>query len=56
MGSIQQHESAKLFPDGIDVVVVGTGLAGLTAALECHRKQMNVRILEKNATINTAGE
>lgn len=41
---------------GIDVIVVGTGLAGLTAALECHRKGMNVRVLERNDTINTAGE
>ncbi len=38
-----------------DVLIVGTGLAGLTAALECHRKGMEVRVLEKNATINTAG-
>lgn len=43
-------------PSGIDVLIVGTGLAGLTAALECHRKHMNVRILEKNVTINTAGK
>jgi NADPH-dependent 2,4-dienoyl-CoA reductase/sulfur reductase-like enzyme len=40
---------------GVDVLVVGTGLAGLTAALECHRKGMNVRVFEKNDTINTAG-
>ncbi|KAF4629712.1 hypothetical protein G7Y89_g8434 [Cudoniella acicularis] len=42
--------------NGIDVIVVGTGLAGLTAALECHRKGMNVRVLERNSTINTAGD
>lgn len=41
---------------GIDVLVVGTGLAGLTAALECTRKGHNVRVLERNATINTAGK
>lgn len=41
---------------GIDVIVVGTGLAGLTAAIECIRKGHNVRVLERNATINTAGE
>jgi 2-polyprenyl-6-methoxyphenol hydroxylase-like FAD-dependent oxidoreductase len=40
----------------IDVLIVGTGLAGLTAALECHRKGMNVRIMERNSTINTAGK
>jgi len=41
---------------GIDVLVVGTGLAGLTAALECIRKGHNVKVLERNATINTAGD
>ncbi|TKA76108.1 hypothetical protein B0A49_03509 [Cryomyces minteri] len=41
---------------GIDVLVVGTGLAGLTAAIECTRKGHNVHILERNATINTAGD
>jgi ribulose 1,5-bisphosphate synthetase/thiazole synthase len=41
---------------GIDVLIVGTGLAGLVAALECTRKGHNVRVLERNATINTAGE
>ncbi|PQE18320.1 monooxygenase fad-binding protein [Rutstroemia sp. NJR-2017a BBW] len=40
----------------IDVLIVGTGLAGLTAALECHRKGMNVRIMERYSTINTAGD
>lgn len=43
-------------PSGIDVIVVGTGLAGLVAALECVRKGHNVRVLERNASINTAGE
>ena len=41
---------------GIDVLVVGTGLAGLTAALESIRKGHNVRVLERNKTINTAGD
>lgn len=40
---------------GIDVLIVGTGLAGLTAALECTRKGHSVRVLERDATINTAG-
>jgi len=41
---------------GIDVLIVGTGLAGLTAAIECIRKGHNVRVLERNDTINTAGD
>ncbi|KAK5657895.1 hypothetical protein OQA88_2444 [Cercophora sp. LCS_1] len=41
---------------GVDVLIVGTGLAGLTAAIECVRKGHNVRVLERNADINTAGD
>lgn len=41
---------------GIDVLIVGTGLAGLTAAIECIRKGHNVRVLERAADINTAGD
>jgi succinate dehydrogenase/fumarate reductase flavoprotein subunit len=40
---------------GIDVLIVGTGLAGLVAALECIRKGHSVRVLERNENINTAG-
>lgn len=40
---------------GIDVLVVGTGLAGLTAAIECIRKGHNVRVLERASAINTLG-
>lgn len=43
-------------PTGIDVLIVGTGLAGLVAALEGVRKGHNVRVLERNASINTAGK
>jgi phytoene dehydrogenase-like protein len=42
-------------PTGIDVLIIGTGLAGLVAALECTRKGHNVRVLERNSDINTAG-
>ena len=44
------------FPSsGIDVIIVGTGLAGLVAAIECTRKGHNVHVLERSATINTQG-
>jgi len=43
-------------PTGIDVLIVGTGLAGLSAAIECVRKGHNVRVLERSATINTTGK
>lgn len=43
-------------PSGLNVLVVGTGLAGLTASIECIRKGHNVQVLERNASINTAGK
>lgn len=43
-------------PSGLNVLVVGTGLAGLTASIECIRKGHNVQVLERNASINTAGD
>ncbi|KAI0128691.1 hypothetical protein BJ170DRAFT_707047 [Xylariales sp. AK1849] len=59
MGSLGISDSKPVGsypPTGIDVIVVGTGLAGLTAAIECVRKGHNVRVLERNATVNTAGD
>ncbi|KXX78132.1 6-hydroxynicotinate 3-monooxygenase [Madurella mycetomatis] len=58
--SCPDHKDAKpvgSYPSsGIDVLIVGTGLAGLTAAIECVRKGHNVRVLEKNNNISTAGD
>ncbi|KAH9899043.1 FAD/NAD(P)-binding domain-containing protein [Xylariomycetidae sp. FL2044] len=59
MGSIQDDDFKPVGsypPTGIDVLIVGTGLAGLTAAIECVRKGHNVRILERHDDINTAGD
>lgn len=42
---------------GVNVLIVGAGLAGLTCALECWRKGHNiVGILERNKGPNYAGE
>ncbi|KAK8113254.1 FAD/NAD(P)-binding domain-containing protein [Apiospora sp. TS-2023a] len=41
---------------GIDVLIVGTGLAGLTAAIECHRKGHRVQVLERHTEISTMGD
>ncbi|PVH91090.1 FAD/NAD(P)-binding domain-containing protein [Periconia macrospinosa] len=43
-------------PTSIDVLVAGTGLGGLSAALECRRKGHQVRVLERNPGINVAGD
>lgn len=41
---------------GIDVLIVGTGFGGLTAALEFTRKGHNVRILERNNEPDVSGK
>lgn len=58
MGSLGDDDSRPVgsYPlTGIDVLIVGTGLAGLTASIECIRKGHNVRVLERNDDINTQG-
>ncbi|KAI1503375.1 hypothetical protein F5X99DRAFT_375941 [Biscogniauxia marginata] len=59
MGSLQQDDYRPVgsYPSsGIDVLVIGTGLAGLTAAIECTRKGHNVQILERHSGTITAGD
>ena len=41
---------------GIDVLIVGTGFGGLTAALEFTRKGHNVRVLERNNEPDISGK
>jgi heterodisulfide reductase subunit A-like polyferredoxin len=41
---------------GIDVLIVGTGFGGLTAALELTRKGHSVRILERNNGPDVSGK
>jgi 2-polyprenyl-6-methoxyphenol hydroxylase-like FAD-dependent oxidoreductase len=59
METLSDKESPKpvgSYPEsGIDVLIIGTGLAGLTAAIECVRKGHKVRVLEKSSSINMAG-
>lgn len=40
---------------GIKVVIVGVGLAGITAAIECHRKGHSVVVLEKVSVLKHDG-
>ena len=60
MGSLGESMDSKpvgSYPStGIEGLIVGTGLAGLTAAIECVRKGHTVRLMERNASINTAGK
>ncbi|KAI1644007.1 putative monooxygenase [Daldinia loculata] len=49
-------ESQKSAQTGIKVIVVGTGFAGLTAAIECHRKGHDVLVLEKFQELKLLGD
>lgn len=42
-------------PSGIDVLIIGAGVGGLTAALECHRKGHTVRVIERAPNATAAG-
>ncbi|KAL1886694.1 hypothetical protein Plec18167_000628 [Paecilomyces lecythidis] len=43
-------------PSGISVLIVGAGVAGLMASLECWRKGHDVRIIEKSASRLLSGD
>lgn len=43
-------------PTGISVLVVGAGVGGLMAALECRRKGHDVRIVERSPVPSTQGK
>lgn len=43
-------------PSNISALIVGAGVAGLMAGLECWRKGHNVRIIEKSPARLTSGE
>ncbi len=48
--------SQPLPKNGIRVLVVGAGFAGLTAAIECHRKGHSVTLLEKFPELKLFGD
>ena len=43
-------------PSGINVLIVGAGVGGLVAALECNRKGHNVRVWERSESAAAGGE
>ncbi|KAL7629195.1 hypothetical protein AAE478_000715 [Parahypoxylon ruwenzoriense] len=43
-------------PTGLRVLIVGAGVGGMMAALECWRKGMEVEIVEKSEKISTLGD
>ena len=47
----------KRFPlTDMDVLIVGGGIGGMSAAIECYRKGHDVRIIEKRRDFDTFGE
>jgi len=49
-------KDVKIAPaSGISVLVVGGGVGGLVAALECARKGHSVRVFEREAAITSGG-
>ena len=57
MSSAQQQKSAKPYLDSADIVIIGNGIAGLTAAVEARRHAPDKRIViitdQIHPTINT---
>ncbi|KAK0443903.1 uncharacterized protein EV420DRAFT_1013878 [Desarmillaria tabescens] len=41
---------------GIDILIVGGGLGGLSAAIECYRKGHNVRVVERRPGLDPFGD
>jgi 2-polyprenyl-6-methoxyphenol hydroxylase-like FAD-dependent oxidoreductase len=42
-------------PTGINVAIIGGGIGGLAAAIECHRKGHNVRVFERRGWFEPFG-
>lgn len=53
--SVESGYPAPANSTGIKVIVVGLGLAGMTAAIECHRKGHSVIALEKILELERTG-
>ena len=45
----------RAHPNGIQVIIVGAGVGGLTAALECWRKGCDVVVLERTDGLSQIG-
>lgn len=41
---------------GIHVIIVGLGVAGLTAAIECYRKGHRVTLFERSSVVKGVGK
>ena len=46
----------RFSPNGIKVLIVGGGVGGLGAALECWRKGCEVTVVERSSELSVVGE
>ena len=50
-------DGVERFPEtGLKVIIIGAGVGGLAAALECWRKGCDVTVLERVEKLSTIGE
>ncbi|KAK9791689.1 hypothetical protein AB5N19_01872 [Seiridium cardinale] len=56
MATNNHHSPTALTPTGIQVVIVGAGFAGLTAAIECHRQGHTPIVVEKFPSLKPLGD
>ncbi|KAK3652911.1 hypothetical protein LTR56_004859 [Elasticomyces elasticus] len=49
------NDSQRAEPSGISVLIIGAGVGGLVAALECYRKGHDVRVLERSDSASAGG-
>ncbi|KAF2453982.1 salicylate hydroxylase [Lineolata rhizophorae] len=56
MANFQVPKDYRSPPTGINVIIIGAGFAGLTAAIECHRKGHNPIVLESFKELKILGD
>lgn len=52
---MQSHNMKREAPSHINVLIVGAGLGGLYAAIECHRQGHSPRIVESKKEVDRLG-
>ena len=55
-GNVIEDGVVRYPPTSVKVVIVGGGISGLFAALECWRKGHDVQVIERGANVSDAGK